>query len=333
MKHELPIAIGLLAVGCLPWFWQNRESSEASAAIQPPIAAPATPQQGEEPSSVQFSPVTDAQGKNPSANFLRQVGNSFRQGQPSFGYFKFENHLFGSNASGRGGFWCGGLGTGKSRLELILESETESMLTQICDGRFLYRVSEHNGNRRLKFYNINKLNNEDAGIVQSTLPATWIGQSSIGGFFSNIADAFNFEDLKSSTDGQHVEIVGSWNTEYLARLMVNWVDHRKILPKPDWSTVPEQIPHGARLRFTRIGGVWQPGEIVFFRFDTDKTNQPIPALTVKFDPIHQQSIADELFQIDGNETDAFDETDLYNDRIDILTGKHRVAEDSSDAIR
>lgn len=333
MKHELPIAIGLLAIGCLPWFWQNREISEVAAAVEPAIAAPTRLQAPQEQAKVEFTKQLSAPGQNLSADFLRQVADSFNKGEPSFGYFEFENHLFKSSIDGRGGFWCGGQGSNKSRLELILDPDATLMVTQICDGRFLYRISEHNGERQLKFYNLENLNNEDAGIVQATTPATWVGQSSVPDLFSNLAEAFNFEDMKSSTDGQHIEIVGSWNADHLAKLMVNWVDHREILPQPDWSKLPPQIPHGARLRFSNTTGLWQPTEILFFQFDRQKSSQPIPALTVRFGPVHQQSIAEELFQVDSNETDATDETDLYNERIDILTGRHRVAEDNGDRIR
>jgi len=338
MKHELPIAIGLLAIGCLPWFWQGRESSELTAAVEPPISAPipapTTFQDIASPavSSATFAQASISSDSSASRDFLKQISNTFRDGEPRFGDLEIENYLLGSTQVLHGRFWCHGKGSSKSRLELIPDSKAAMKVTQVCDGRFLYRLTESHDKKKLNFYSLDKLNNDDAGIIESTLPATWVG-GSVSDLFSNLADAFRFGDMKTATDNQYVEVVGTWKPKYLAKLMVNWVDHREILPEINWEKLPSHLPHGTRMRFTNNAGQWQPNEVTFFRFDAKSGNQPTPALVIRFGMIHQQAVSEDLFRIDSDASDATDETELYNGRIDILTGKQRVADEASGTIR
>ena len=334
MKQELPIAITLLAIGCLPFLWQTRDASKVSAAI--PVSDPAIPasapwNRAANPALTSFAAqdlnVTGAIG---GKDFLLQVADSFANGQPVFGDLQIENHLYKSNQNIEARFWSRGMGTRQSRLELILRSQPQAMLTQVCDGRYVYRLQEQ-GERKIKFHSVEKLKRDDAGIVQATLPASWISNGSIDSLFSNLADAFNFGAVKTSPDNQSVEVVGTWNPDHLAKLMLNWVDHREIVPEPNWAKLPPHFPHGARLRFASSGTKYFPVEVVFFKFDSE-TNQPNPAMTIKFGPIIEQSISSDLFRLDADESGAIDETELYNDRIDLLMGNQRVAEETGDTI-
>ena len=334
MKYELPIAVGLLAIGCLPWFWQSRESSEVSAAVAAPLVADPTPrQQLPVIPEVAFTQSNLSVEPNASAGFLSQIAESFRDGESSFGDLEIENHLVGDVDVTRGRFWCQGMGSRKSRLELIPDSSAAMKLTLVCDGRFFYRLTEWHDQKKLGFFSLDKLNNGDASIIESTLPASWVGSGSIADLFSNVAEAFQFDGVKTSADNQFVEIVGTWKATHLARLMANWVDHREILPTTKWETLPPHIPHGARMRFANVSGRWHPKEVTFFRFDPENADRPDPILLVRFGEIQYRPISAELFQINSDETDAKDETELYNERIDILTGKRRVAEEIGDKIR
>ncbi len=331
MKQELPIAATLLAFGCLLWLWQSREASQASAANSQAEIANETPAPSTPARERQFA--TDM-GQASSAELLKQISGTLQNGPPTFGDLKITNHLFEKTQAIKGRFWNQGQGSGKSRLELILDSKNPKKLTQVCDGRFLYRLTEHRDQRQLKFHDLRRLNNEDAGIVQATLPAAWVGSGSLGSLFSNLTDAFNFGAMKSSPNNQRlVEMVGTWNPTHLSKLMANRVDHREILPSPDWSKLPPQIPHGVRLRFeNQDSSGWQPVEILFFKFDGE-TKTPAPTMSIQFGQIHHQSISAEFFRLDFDETGAIDETDLYNEHIDLMTGKHRVAEETGDAMR
>ena len=335
MKQELPIAITLLAIGCLPFLWQSRDASEVSAAIpssEPTIPASA-PWNQPTPTVLTSFTVEDLKATD-GANgkeFLAQVADSFANGQPVFGDLQIENHLITSNQTIKGRFWSRGMGSRQSRLELILLSQPQTMLTQVCDGRFVYRLHERD-QKQIKFHSVEKLKRDDAGLVQATLPAKWISNGSIDSLFGNLADAFDFGAIKTTADNQHIELVGTWNPEHLAKLMINWVDHREILPTPDWSKLPPQFPHGVRLRFTGNGTRYSPVEVLFFKFD-DETNQPKPSMSIKFGPIVEQSISQDMFRIDAQESDAIDETELYNERIDLLMGNHRVAEETGGTIR
>ena len=331
MKQELPIAIALLAIGCLPFLWQARVASTVSAAVEPSTHASAPWSQPTAPMLASFTTQGLETSSVSGKEFLKLVAESFADGQPMLGDLQIENHLFKSNQTVRGRFWSGGMGSQKSRLELILNSKPPIMLTQVCDGRFVYRLTEQ-GEKKIRFHSLEKLKDNEAGIVNATLPAKWISNGSIDSLFSNLADAFDFGATKTSPDNQYVELVGTWNPDHLSKLMVNWVDHREILPKPNWSKLPPQFPHGARLRFAANGNKYTPVEVVFFKFD-EETNQPRPSMAVKFGPIHEQSISSELFRIDADETGAVDETELYNERIDLLMGNQRVAEETGGTIR
>lgn len=347
MKQELPIAITLLAFGCLPFLWQARNTTEASAATDPAVSASApwnqpTPTLATSATATATATATSALASFnaedltattsvTASEFLKQVATSFASGQPTFGDLQIENRIYKDTQIIQGRFWCRGMDSRKSRLELILKSKPSMMLTQVCDGRFVYRLIDQ-GSRQIKFHSLDKLKDEDAGIVEATLPANWFSSGSIDSLFNNLAEAFNFGDLKTSPDNQYVELVGTWNPNHLAKLMVNWVDHREILPEPDWSTLPPQFPHGARLRFANDGTKYAPVEIVFFKFDAE-SNQPKPSITIRFGSIVEQSISADLFQIDADESGAVDETELYHDRIDLLMGNQRVAEQAGDAIR
>ena len=331
MKQELPIAIALLAIGCLPFLWQSRNVSKVSAAVKPSTPASAPWNQPTAPVLASFTnqdlETSTASGKE----FLKLVAESFADGQPVLGDLQIENHLFKDNQIIKGRFWSAGMGSRKSRLELILNSKLPIMLTQVCDGRFIYRLTEQ-GKKQIRFHSLEKVTDNDAGIVNATLPAKWISNGSVDSLFNNLADAFDFGATRTSPDNQYVELVGTWNPEHLSKLMINWVDHREILPKPDWSKLPPQFPHGARLRFAASGNKYTPVEIVFFKFD-EETDQPGPSMVIKFGPIREQSISSELFRIDANETGAIDETELYNERIDLLMGNQRVAEETGGTIR
>jgi len=335
MKQELPIAITLLATGCLLWLWQSKEASEASAAIQRENvpASTARPSPEFEPASntqLSYDPDQAAGGQ-----LLQQVSESFRDGAPVYGDLEITSHLFGKTQTILARFWNQGQGTQQSRLELILDSDNPTKLTQICDGRFLYRLTEQRDKRQLKFHDLQRLNNEDARIVQATLPASWAGKGSFESLFNHLIDAFNFGSVKTAADNQQlVEIAGTWNPTHLSKLMANRVDHREILPTPDWSKLPEHIPHGVRLRFLNDADTGlQPVEILFFKFNQDAMDRPTPMLSIKFQQIRHQSISADLFRFEYDETGAIDETDLYNEHIDLMTGKHRVAEEPSDVVR
>ena len=325
MKHELPIAIILLAIGCMPWLWQHVTPLAASQSLQNSEDGHVFATEIRDYSAMQTLPGASAEE---SRKFLLRVASSIENGEPSIGNFQIENHLFESQLSGNGKFWCSGRGRNRSRFELIPNSD-DAMITQVCDGRFVYRLIESAESRTLRFYDLEKLGSDDFGLQQDPSPVDWIGSNSVTGLLSTLADAFRFEPMKSSADGQQVELVGSWDPQLLAKLLINHIDHRSILPSPDWSKVPQQIPHGVRLRFTNQQGDWQPAEFLFFRFDdTQPASQLTAALTVRFSPLEYQAISDELFQIDSTGADTSEETGAYRRRIEVFTGKRRVADDA-----
>ncbi len=327
MKQELPIAITLLAIGCLLWLWQSKEASEASAAIQQPNVPASTPQ-------ADFKQVVDTKQLS-AAQILKQISTSLRDGEPVFGDLEITSNLFDVAQTIKGRFWNQGQGTKQTRLELILDSANPVKLTQICDGRFQYRLMEHRDSRQLKFHDLQRLENEDAGIIKATLPASWVGEGSFDSLFRHLSEAFNFGEVKTASgDLQLMEIVGTWNPDRLAKLMAGRVDHREILPSPNWSKLPPQIPHGVRLRFRgAVDSGWEPVEILFFKFNEEVASPPSTAMSIKFAQIRRQSISADLFRFEFDETGAIDETEIYNRHIDVVTGKNRVAEETSGAIR
>lgn len=332
MKQELPIAITLLAAGCLLWFWQSNETSKASAAVEQATSATEN-QQSREP--LVGKPTSSSDLQISGVELLKHISESFRDGPPVFGHFEVTSYLFEKTQSIKAGFWNQGQGTGQSRMELILNSPYPVKLTQICDGRFLYRLTEQQNKRRLKFHDLQRLHNEDAGIVESTLSATWVGSGSLDSLFANLSEAFEFSPAKSvNSDQQLIEFTGTWNPTHLSKLMINRVDHREVLPTPKWTKLPPNLPHGVRMRFANTSeNGWQPAEIAFFKFDQDDSHQPTVSMSIKFGQVHQQSISPKLFQLEFDEPGAVDETDIYNEHIDSMIGSYRLAEKSGDSAR
>ena len=343
MKQELPIAITLLATGCLLWLGQSKDLREAAAAIQQSETAETTQATELQTTAAPTNNIAPPQQTPLDPNALRisgsqlltQVADSLRNGSPMLGDIAVTTHLSDKDHVIQGRFWNQGQGSQQSRMELILSSTNPTKLTQICDGRFSYRLTEHHNKRELKFFDVQRLKNSDAGMINATLPATWVGTGSLDSLYTNLAEAFNFADVKLAPGNSNmVEAVGTWKPIPLSKLMANRVDHRDIVPKTKWELLPPQIPHGVRLRFSNVANVgWQPAEILFFKFNEDSGGKPVPAMSIQFAQIRYQSISADLFNLESDESGAIDETWLYNQHIDLMTGKNRVAEDSGDTIR
>ena len=83
-----------------------------------------------------------------------------------------------------------------------------------------------------------------------------------------------------------MELAGTWSPEDLAKLMINHVDHRLIIPKIQYEKLPPQIPHAARVRLKRDilhPNQWAPVSIEFLQIDSETPSQLTTVLSIQFD--------------------------------------------------
>jgi hypothetical protein len=222
-------------------------------------------------------------------------------------------------------------------MELIPKTKNPIKVTQVCDGRTLFRLLQRGQIQRLTFTRLDLLKNKDAGLIEATLPATWVGAGSVDKLFSHLAEAFDFgvPQQVASKPG-YFELTGTWKPQALAKLMVNRIDHKKLAPKVDWELLPPQMPHGVKIVVSNLSGdSWAPDEVNFFQFKKGEAqeNKIELAMSIRFSGIREQAINPDLFSLQAKDVPAKDETDLYNERIKLMAGSDRVADGASSEVR
>lgn len=333
MKQELPVAIALLALGCMLWLWQSNSQTTASAARH--LEDTESPSRLVSRVSQGIAGSNKLSGNHAANSLLQKIAEDFANGPSRLGDFEIVCRLHRTTLTFQGRFFEQGNQTGNSRIELVTERSL-GKVTHVCDSRFLYKLTEQNKKREMSYVRLRDLNTDDARLILATLPASWVGTASIGSLLGNVGEAFQLEQVETSDNsGMTIQLEGTWNPDHLSKLMLNHVDHREIIPETDWSRLPKQFPHGVRIQIAAVNDALQPTAIQFFRFaDDDPQEQPTEnILTINFGPFQNRTLSDDLFRMDSNEAGAIDETQLYHDRIEMLSGKNRIAEDNGPTIR
>jgi hypothetical protein len=85
----------------------------------------------------------------------------------------------------------------------------------------------------------------------------------------------------------------------------------------------------------RADSGWQPSEIQFFQFEEQESeNSPGQiVMAISFGEFQMRSLSDDLFRLEFNDSGEISETELYNQRIDLLSGNNRVAEGVGGTVR
>lgn len=321
MKQELPIAIALLATGLLLWITKSASTSDAMAAGKPATGHA-------------ISAATDSQdvatvGDVQANQILAQLAANFRDGPSRQGRLHIQSQLFGKFIEIEGRFWLFGQGSNKSRIELIPNSLEPTKITQLCDGRFCYRLTQTNQQQKLSFC--------DLSSIEGSLPATrrhWVPTTSVDRLFSFLASSFRFRLQASKQDPASLHLAGTWIPEDLAKLMIDHVDHRLIVPKVDYQKLPPQIPHAVRVHLKRDTfhqNQWAPLSVEFLQINPDSPAELQSVMSIRFDSVQPGPGDTSLFQMENVTGRSVDVSPRYSRRFEVMFGKERVADTNAAA--
>lgn len=350
MKQELPIAIALLATGVLLWLSNSASTSGAqdsgtttsSSSTQAArksasnVALPASVKRkakpNQKPQKNQNPQAVTGQDSNfvgdPRANqILLQLATQLRDGPPRQGQLSIHSQLFDKPTQIHGRFWQLGQSSLKSRIELIPDSPLPTKTTHLCDGRFCYRLTETKDKQKLAFFDISTL--EETTPIKA---GHWIPTASLDRLFSFLGSSFKFRIHSSPNDPSALELAGTWVPEDLAKLMINHVDHRLIIPEIQYHKLPPQMPHAVRVRLKQDlmhRDQWAPVAVEFLQIDSDSETQLNTVMSIAFDSIQPGINDPSLFRMDDVTGRSADISPRYLDRFKVIFGNQRVAEQNA----
>jgi len=220
MKAILPkltVAIAVLAV--------------CASAQQPPAAATAYP------------------AASSGQAMMHQVARQLHQQTSVSAKVRHRVNLLGRQLNGAGQYLQWGAGDEKLlRLELAIQvGEASTSLKQVCDGRFLwihYNLPDGANVQRVDLRRVRKAATQAA----PARPASgdhWIALGGLPKLLDSLAASFQFDPPQPSQiqDVPVWRLQGRWKTEALANLLPEQADALHAAEPPDWSVLPECMPH------------------------------------------------------------------------------------------
>ena len=335
MKKELPIAACLLALGvALCWNVGSPSRSQATTGDSLETAVEVLAESASDvttQSAASFLDILQAAGGEQDLwckSTLVSTGQALNRLPSIAALTQLKCRLHNMDLLARGKYFQTENGR-KSRLELIFDdSQSPLSVLQICDGQYSYTLRSSGKQQRLEFVDLGRLENEDAGLSALALPASWVMGGGIGATLAHYADAFHFQRLDTS-DPEKMHMRGVWDTRALASLLYSDVDVQQRPPEVQWEKLPDHMPHGIELTFSKPGGqVMQPETITFFRFAQQQGRAVATAMmTIEFDTLAVSDVLPPaLFTIESSGFEAVEVTDSYNQKIRELTdGLPKVA--------
>lgn len=302
MRRELPIAFLLIATGIALWAGKNGElnrlkrwlipaggtvqtgtesngkpNSYFSLASDRSNTAPAEKTNGSDSSFLSSSTLLSLQAglKNPSTEsiqFLKKLGTEIRASKAFKIDLVAELNWIHAELLIAGSYAQLGQETGQSRIDLQIGTGSETRaLSKICDGRFLYSLKQSNGQKKLEFIDLRRIQETRfaAGLSQPDNPTSWIASGGLASFLENAAAAFQFSDPKflESDRSRYVQIDGTWIQSALVDLLKDSVPAHHLDPKIVWNELPKHIPHQVRITFVEDPALgWLPQQIHFLHF-------------------------------------------------------------------
>ncbi len=328
MKLELPISIVLLAAGGLLWAGQNKWLNFSLLRSGNSQSVDAGNDGARTNSGLLLStavPLSDAESSpanSQSAAFLQSVGANLRLAPP------FQTDLqvqiqWSERSYSIGGIYAQpGQGSGQSKMELRVGTGADATtMTKICDGRFLYSLQQRGTIKTLEFIDLRRLQETrlSAGLAQSDNPLSWIATGGLASLLENLAVAFNLGPaIVSEVKGIAVcTIEGDWRIQSLAELLgasISSESERQIFLE----NLPPQIPSRIKIELANVPAFgWLPQKLTFFRPAKNSSPTLMRVLaevqfsapeSFVFDP-------DEFLQINTDEVESTDVTDLYVEQV------------------
>jgi hypothetical protein len=371
MRRELPIAFVLIATGIALWAGKNGElnrlkrwlnpageffpaaagqspetASEFSLASGRSIVAPTENPAGSPTIPATTKPLISLQSgvKDPSSEsiqFLQMLGSELRDAAAFKLDLVAELNWIRSELLIAGKYAQLGKGTGQSRIDLQIGTGNEArILSKICDGRFLYSLTQSHGQKKLEFIDLRRIQEtrDAAGLSQANNPINWIATGGLASFLENAAAAFQFsEPHYFDRDGQqHLQMDGTWIQSALVDLLKGSIPSHHLTPNIEWNELPRHIPHQVRITFIKHPSLgWLPQQIHFLRFSSRQdqsasTTAEAASLSslakITFSSPHPIDVdSKDFLQLNAEEVETIDNTPLYISQVKRFE-MHRQAE-------
>lgn len=253
MKRNLPSLLLLLAAMTACWWIARLPRQQAAGESSQPADSESQPATGV---PARLASTGSASHSRDASELIRASIRGLRSAEGLEAAVKLDIEWLGQNLSGAGVYIQEGQGTPKARWDLEFQQLPDSLrMVQLFDGRFHYLFREQGDARSLTYvdeYKIPRM--EVSGTAALPGPAGWFGTGSLPTLLEQLASAFDFEVVSTSSrlsrSGRAMElavVAGSWRPEALRQLLREQVDPARITPEISWDDLPAQIPRSVEL--------------------------------------------------------------------------------------
>lgn len=331
MKLELPLALGLLAVGCwlfLPWP-EGEPAEPGSADASAKSASDPAPFSPEPPSSSQpvgpqdSGQIALASGIQPDTplparQLLQQAASQLREGPPVQAQCRLRIFLFDQRVAATGQYLQGGQGSGLSQLRIDVDSDPEPLqLIQTTAGNVCYRQTLRGDSSELEYYDLNQIA-DDANrdpVPYAGTPTQWLGMGGLPGLLDQLAVLFDFEAPETVTLGDIPmwRVRGTWKPGRLKPLLSHYIDSSSLNPEIDWDRLPPQLPRDVELYLGQDDFLPRfPYRIVFHRHRESE-----PMLNLELHQVKRLNQIDKsIFEVQRDQEQRRDITHLFTTRLE-----------------
>ena len=151
-----------------------------------------------------------------------------------------------------GRYFQQGRGSKRSRMEFRVGDESEpAMMTQICDGRFYYTITQTANQYRLEHANLETVSEANrSGKPLLNSPTDLMANGGVASALRNLLATFDFESPEPIELGgvPMVSLRGVWKSDALQHLLKDWVDPAAFQESTiDWNRLPKHIPHAVEV--------------------------------------------------------------------------------------
>lgn len=357
MKLELLLTFTLLAIAAMVWNYGLSDSDLAGSPqkevpvhgqtavaeeqpeftrlpqLVPPIAYPSdepelqlasylepAPLQAGKTKKAKFQFASYAPAEDEPANLLVQAANNLANSSPIRCQSRMKIDMFDQQFIAQGQYFNAGQGSGQTRLDLEIELNDDMALevSQICDGKFFYRIEQLGEVRKIEFLDLSEFDSKNGDEIPDN-PTQWLSRSGTISLLRNLGTAFDFTAPTSQTmSGLNVlHLHGQWKPAAIESILSKreYVDSETGAVK--WRRLPEQVPHGVDVFLGNDD--FQPlfpYRIVFFQFDPE-TDQKRPVVTMELFEVEKvAALSPDLFRVSGANSRQVDLSDAYQKRIE-----------------